>query len=297
MAEAKENPYSCHMTEAKDNIPGLENETEGTQQNQPLTQVERHIILIGMLGSGKSHCGNGILGKECFESKRCWSMVTRNCHYYSDIRNGLKYHVFDTPGMNLTEEMEKEFDVKTDIRRCLYGLYPGYHAIILVLSATERITKEFFKLLDNLLEENAYKYMIIIISKLENDENKLNEITKNLKELKQLENKCEQRVVIFGNNQENIPDQCVKKFDDILTKLIMKNIKLGKEYYTHKYSAMVEKLIKKDKKDFLRENPEVGINEASNIVKFKAAEGFSPRDQELKRLICSFTLTMSCSIS
>lgn len=54
----------------------------------------------------------------------------------------------------------------------------------------------------------------------------------------------------------------------------MKNIKLGKEYYIYKYSVKVEKLIKKDKKDFLRENFEVGINEVFNIVKFKVVEGF-----------------------
>lgn len=251
-------------------------------QRQPSILAERHIILIGKLGAGKSHCANGILGKTYFESKRCLSMVTRNCQYYSAIRNGLKYHVFDTPGLNLTEKMKKEFDVKTDIRRTLYGLYPGYHAIILVLSATERITNELFKLLDNLLEKNAYEYMITIISKLENDENKLNEIAENSNEFKQLKIKCEQRVVIFGNNPEDIPDMCVKKFDDILRNMIMKNSKLEKEYYTHRYSSWVKKFIKKDEKDFLRKNPECEKSEASYVVKFKAAEGFSPRDEELK---------------
>lgn len=261
-------------------------------QRQSSTQAERHIILIGKLGAGKSHCGNGILGKTCFESKGCLSMVTRNCQYHSAIRNGLRYHVFDTPGLNLTEKMKKEFDVKTDIRRSLYGLYPGYQAIILVLSASERITNELFKLLDNLLEENAYKYMITIISKLENDENKLNEITENSNEFKQLKIKCEQRVVIFGNDPENIPDVCLKKFDDILTKLIMKNSKLKKEYYTHRYSSWVEKLLKKDEKDFLIKNPKFEKSEASYAVKFRAAEGFSPRDKELKH-----HLSKSCVIS
>lgn len=111
-------------------------------------------------------------------------MVIRNCYYYFDIRNGLKYYVFDILGMNLIEEMEKEFDVKNDIRCCLYGLYLGYYVIIFVLLVIERIINEFFKLFDNLFEENVYKYMIIIIFKLENDENKLNEIIKNLKEFK-----------------------------------------------------------------------------------------------------------------
>lgn len=262
------------------------------EQGQSSTQAERHIILIGNLGAGKSYCGNKILGKTRFESKCSWSVVTRHCKYDSAIRNGFNYHVFDTPGMNLTEKMKKDIDVKTDIRRSLYGLYPGYHAIILVLSATEMITDELFKLLGDLLEENAYKYMIIIISKIENDENKLNEITKDSQTFKNLENKCNKRVVIFGNHPEKTPDECVKQFDDILTNLIMENSKLGKEYYTHKYSKWVKDMLKKDEEDFLRKNPTVEKQEASNIVKTKAAEGLSPRDKELKRRI-----SRSCCIS
>lgn len=256
------------------------------------TQAERRIILIGNLGAGKSHCGNGILGKKCFKSECCWSLVTTDCQYDSATRNGLTYQVFDTPGINLTEKMEKDFDVKTGIRRCVYGSYPGYHAIILVLSASERITNALFKLLDNLLEENAYKYMIIIISKLENDENKLNQITKDSQEFKKLETKCGKRVVIFGNNPEYIPDECVKKFDDILTNLIRKNSQLGKEYYPHTYSKLVRNLLKKDEEDYMRKNPHVEKNEASNIVRINAAVGLSPNDKELKRHINS-----SCTIS
>lgn len=300
MAEAKDNPSklenetedSCHMTEAKDNIPGLENETEVTQQNQPLTQAERRIILIGNLGAGKSHCGNGILGEKRFESKHSLSLVTRQCKCDFVKKKDLKYHVFDTPGMNLTERMKKNFDVKTDIRRCLYGLYPGYHAIILVLSANEMITNEQFKLLGDLLEEKAYEYMIIIISKLENDKAKLDEITKDSQTFKKLESKCKKRVVIFGNNPECIPDECVKNFDNVLTNLIKKNIDADKEYYTHKNTTWVKNMLKKDEEDYLRKHPHVEKNEASNIVRINAAVGLSPRDKELKRQI-----TKSCSIS
>lgn len=259
------------------------------EQRQPSTQAERHVILIGNLGAGKSHCGNGILGKKSFESKRSWSLVTRHCKYDFAIRNGLKYHVFDTPGMNLTDKMKKEFDVKTDIRRCLYGLYPGYHAIVLVLSANEMITNELFKLLDDLLEEKAYEYMIIIISKLENNKNKLDEITKDSQTFKKLESKCKKRIVIFGNNPECIPDECLKKFDDVLTNLIRENI--DKEYYTHK-NTWVKNMLKKDEEDYLKKNPHVEKNEASNIVRINAAVGLSPRDKEIKSRI-----SKSCSIS
>lgn len=258
------------------------------------SQTERRIILIGNLGAGKSHSGNGILGKTSFESKQCWSLVTKKCKHDSTIKNDIKYQVWDTPGMNPTEELKKIYDVKTNIRRCLYGSYPGFHAIVLVLSATERITNELFKLLDDLLDENAYEFMIIIISKLENDHKKLNAIIKDCKEFQKLQSKCDNRIVIFGNNAGNIPTECVKMFYDILEKLFTENTTSGKPYYTHKYSKTTEKLFNRDLDDYRRDNPKVEEKKAHDIVSFRAAEGFSPRDKELKRHILS---SKSCSIS
>lgn len=257
------------------------------------SQTERRIILIGNLGAGKSHCGNGLLGKKSFESRQCWSLVTTKCEHDFAIINSIKYQVYDTPGMNLTEELKKIYDVKTDIRRSLYGSYPGFHAIVLVLSATERITSELFELLDDLLDENAYEYMIIIIAKLENDEKKLNAIIKDSKEFQKLQRNCNNRIVIFGNNPERIPTECVNNFHDILENLVTKNAKSGKHCYTHKYSKTTKKLFKKDYEDYLRDNPYVDKNEAFDIVRCRVAEGLFPRHKEHKRHI----LSKSCSIS
>lgn len=245
---------------------------------------ERNIIIIGNLGAGKSHSGNGILGKHVFESKRCWSLVTKRSTYGSCERNGLNYHVFDTPGINPSPNMQKEYDVKTEIRRCLMCISPGFHAIVLVLSADERITKDVTELLDDILTDNAYEYMIIVISKLENDNDALEELMDEHHRLIELYKKCGRRLVIFGNDQETIPIQCVEKFDDILTELIKKNRDSRKEFYTDKYAGEARKILEKDCYDYTKNN-HVGEKAAFEKVQIIAAEGDSPREKELRDIL------------
>lgn len=273
------------MAEAVHKPAGIE-ELQGSTA-QSITLKERRIILIGKLGAGKSHSGNGILGKTEFESKRCWSSVTRQCKYGSAARDGFLYRIYDTPGVNSPEELQTTVNVEEDIRRCLYCTSPGFHAIVLVLSAAERITNEdlqMLKKLDGLLGESAYKYMILVISKLENDENELGKMMCEAPEIVKLNVKCNSRHVIFGDDPKNIPFECVKKFDDILTKLIKENEWQGKEYYTHKYYEKATRILEKDKEDYMRDHPNVSEGEAFEIVRSRATEGFSPRDTELRGL-------------
>ncbi|XP_056022651.1 GTPase IMAP family member 4-like [Ostrea edulis] len=248
---------------------------------------ERRIILIGKLGAGKSHSGNGILGTKQFVSKRSWSSITRRCEYGSAIRDGFRYRIYDTPGVNSPQEMQKKIDVETDIKRCLYCTSPGFHAIVLVLSASERIAKEDLQMLQNLdvlLEESAFEYMILVITKLENDENELNELLAEAPEVVKLNVKCGGRHVIFGDDKKEIPKECVQKFDNMLTKLIKENSKRGKEYYRHKFYDQATKILEKDKNDYMKKNPGISESDAFETVRNNAAEGRSPRDDELKGL-------------
>lgn len=249
---------------------------------------ERRIILLGKLGAGKSHSGNGIMGKkDYFKSKQCWSSVTRQCEYGVSIRNGYKYRVFDTPGVNSPKRLEKEVDVDTEIRRCLFCTSPGFHALVLVLSAAERLSKEDIEMLDKLdklLGEKAYKYMILVVTKLENDESILTDMIASSPEVSALNVKCEERRVIFGDDKKNIPNECLEKFDEVLSELIKENTKRHSTFYRHKYYDKATCILELDKKDYMKKNPEVSHSKAMEIVRNEAAVGRSPRDSELRTI-------------
>lgn len=196
------------------------------------------------------------------------------------------YRVYDTPGLNSTKEANDKVDVETDIKRCLFCTSPGFHAIVLVISATERITAEdmeMLKRLDDILGKKAemYKYMIVVITKLHNDENILNEMISGCPEISKIIESCGHRRVIFGNDNSAIPFESVAKFDDVLKELIKENAKMEKEYYTHDLFKKATKILNKDAKDFMEKNPQKSKNEALEIVRRNAAEGRSPRDDEL----------------
>lgn len=252
---------------------------------------ERNIILLGKLGAGKSHSGNGILGlKNHFESEQSFASCTRTCAYGSAIRNGIKYRVFDTPGVNSFKDVKNSIDVDTEIKRCLFSTSPGFHALVLVLAANERITEEDLKIvkkLEEILENKGYNYMMLVVTKMNDDKETLARMIEESEEIKFLAGKCHNRQVIFGNDANNIPDSCLQTFYAELEKLVKENRKNGAEYFKHQYYEKANEILQKDKDDFMKAHPNVRLSDAMEEVRLNAALGKSPRDKELTKLTAS----------
>lgn len=249
--------------------------------------MERRIVLLGKLGAGKSHTGNGILGLQAFESRQSFTTVTKECQYGFSVRNAVTYKVFDTPGIDTPDDLQKRKKVEEDIARCLYCTSPGFHAIVLVIAGNERISNENFKMLeklDNILGESAFNYMIIVVSRVSSDENILNKMISESPEMADLKFKCKNRVLSFGDKSDIIPGECVRTFDDILEKLVKKNAQREKEYYNHELYQRATRILEKDKTDYIKKHPDVSEEEALEKVRIAAAEGFSPRENELRKL-------------
>lgn len=209
--------------------------------------------------------------------------MTKECVYGSSIRNGILYRIYDTPGINSPDEV----DPGTDIKRCLYCTSPGFHAIVLVMSGSERITNEDMKMLknlDSLLGVSAFKYMILVVSKLENDETELYRLISESPEMARLNFKCNSRHVIFGNNPKEIPSVCISKFDNILDELVKENARDGNEYFTHKYYEKATQILEKDRRDYMVAHKGVNKEQALEKVRELATQGKSIRDSELTGL-------------
>lgn len=248
----------------------------------------RNIILLGKLGAGKSHSGNGILGLENhFKTKKGWRSGTLTCEYGSAKRNGRYYRVFDTPGINSISEIDK-IDVGTEIKRCLFCTSPGFHAIILVMSADERITKEDLKMVETLndvLGKKGFGYMILAVSKMDDDYSELNEMIECETAIKELDKNCQKRRVIFGDNNKETPERCLQRFDEEVDKLVLKNRKTSQEYFQHELYEKASEILEKDKKDYKKLHPDATPEEIEEQVRRNAALGYSPRDQELLDLL------------
>lgn len=127
---------------------------------------ERRLIIVGKVGAGKSTLGNAILLSNVFTSGQNFGSVTKEWKQDSCIRRGIKYRVWDTPGVyGIGEQREEAFK---QIARLTLATFPGFHCIVLVISATQRITEEdlrVFKDFKAMLGEHAFqKFMLIVFS-------------------------------------------------------------------------------------------------------------------------------------
>lgn len=93
------------------------------------------LVLIGRTGSGKSACGNTILGRRRFEPRLDGSSVTKTCQRDAgNLAEGgkRKLVVVDTPGIGDTHLSQEE--VYTEIAKCVALSAPGPHAFLLVVA-------------------------------------------------------------------------------------------------------------------------------------------------------------------
>ncbi|KAF1380180.1 hypothetical protein PFLUV_G00184090 [Perca fluviatilis] len=179
-----------------------------------LLPAELRIVLLGMVGVGKSSSGNKILGQEnLFDSKPGLSAVTEKCQKKTGNINNQNLVVVDTPGLLSIDKTEEEIlrEIKTSINLA----EPGPHVFLIVLSVKEKYTKkeeDMVKSICDTFGKNTMDYTMVLFTHGE-EGTKIEDFFSGNKNLHKLIKKCKYGYHLLDSRPEQVPE-LLKKIND-----------------------------------------------------------------------------------
>lgn len=245
---------------------------------------EKRLLIIGKVGAGKSAVGNAIIQrKNVFESCKRFRPVTRQLQSCSTIINGESYYVVDTPGVKGLKQNHE--DAMMQITRSVLATAPGFHCIVFVFSAMQRLEGcdlEIIKEFEELLGKHAYDHMIIVFTHVKQKE--LADVLEDCTDIITLCRKCRNNYLSFGDgtDQNDLQTQ-VNLFYEKIGDMFIRNSEDGHPHYIHNMYNTAYRLLCSDailiqrSKTITREH---ALEEARN----NALEGLSPNDAKMLAL-------------
>lgn len=163
----------------------------------------RHILLLGYCGTGKTSSCITITGQEDFQNRPC----TEEPVLYTKTLGSIHLLVVDTPGWNLDngdaagEKLDSQNSTVAYIR---YLCYPGIHAVLLVVPIGEPFTEHHRKGMVDRMEAagtDVWKFSIVLFTRADRLwGNSIEEfITEGGKALQRLVDRCGNRYHALDN--------------------------------------------------------------------------------------------------
>lgn len=173
----------------------------------PGTKV--NFILLGLAGTGKSACGNSILGRNAFASRTSSVPVTTECQKEDTVIKGRAVRVIDTP--DIFDDDVKSPTRKRHVAACKQLCQSGERVYLLVMQVS-RFTdceRDILKKMEDAFGRSHDRTVLLFTrgGDLRRDGMDFNEFLSSCQpDLKRIIDRCGHRCVLFENAAPG-PDQ------------------------------------------------------------------------------------------
>uniref|UniRef100_A0A8C9VE10 GTPase IMAP family member 8 n=1 Tax=Scleropages formosus TaxID=113540 RepID=A0A8C9VE10_SCLFO len=190
-------------------VQDMENVKSLTQKDNRKHRVTQEVklVLLGRRGSGKSSCGNTILGAKVFQSFLSTTPVTRECEEHSTHIQGRKVTVIDTPDFFGDFLPDPDFHVKKCIS--MVGQESSVFLLVIQLGRFTEGEKKIVTQIQEVFSVSVTQNMIVLFSYGDDLEGVTTEdfLKHAQPELRTLVEKCGNRYHVFNNRDTSSDTQ------------------------------------------------------------------------------------------